>query len=439
MTEHSIRIVDLDALAKDRGSHSSFAPSSSAMWIGCSGSLIPHLLAPDSAGREAAEGTVAHGVGELWLKSGKKPTHLIGTTEWVEEGDWGFLIEIDEVMLEYVQSYVDWCSLLPGDHYVEQRVYFSQITPIPNQGGTADHVACRLHRMIITDLKYGKGVMVYAVDNTQALLYALGFFYEWDWLYDFQVIEIRIAQPRLDHFDTWIVTREELLAFAEFAKKRAYAAWKLDAPRTPSAKACQWCNVKSTCAAVAKLSVDLMAAAFDVIDGEFTIDELSEFKDELTFATEPAFAKVATLSTSDLELLHGYRRMVEAFWKSMEQELYHRAIAGEPLKTLKLVESRSRRAYRNQAKAGRKLIELGCREADVWTREIASPAEAEKLLRKAGHRTKDLPDLLADVVFKPVGKPTLAPISDRRAALVDLSGIAFDDLTETRETEDEEF
>lgn len=408
------------------------------MWINCSGSLIPNLLAPDSAGREAAEGTVAHFVGETWLKSGVRPTHLLGTVEWVEEGDWGFLIEIDEVMFDYVQTYVDWCAFLPGDHYVEQRVYFSQITPIPNQGGTADHVVCRLHEMIITDLKYGKGVWVFAEKNTQALLYALGFFYEWDWLYDFQTIRIRIAQPRLDNFDEWVVTREELLAFAEYARERAHAAWVIDAPRTPSEKACQWCNVKSTCTAIAKLQIDLMAAAFDDLGAAVTHEQMEEFVDELAMTAVPETVPLVTLNTADLAVLYSFRKLADSWWKAVSNELYRRAINGEHVPGMKLVESRSRRVFRNSQMAARKLKALGLAEDRIWDTSIRSPAQIEIELRKKGHRTKDLPDLLSDLVFKPVGKATLAPISDKRVALVDISGLAFADLDETRESDEDE-
>lgn len=437
MSEHRI---DLATLAQDRGSHSSFGPSSSAMWLACAGSLIPNLMAPDNAGEDAAYGTVAHGVTETWLKTGKKPVHLLGEKEWVESGDWGYLIEIDEVMLEHVQSCVDWVEFLPGEHFVEHRVFFSQITPIPNQGGTADFIAMTPGKMVVVDWKFGKGVPVYAENNTQGMLYALGAFYEFDYLYGFGEIEIRIGQPRLDHFDTWTITREQLLAFAEWVRPRAHAAWQLDAPRTPGPKQCQWCKVKADCAALAKVQADLTAVAFGDLTAEVTPEDIAAFRDDLDLTAIPRTGEFMRLTTAELAQMYPWRGFIESWWKAMAEELLRRAGRGEATPGLKLVESRSRRVFRFPLEAGEKLVAYGVPRKQVFVETVPSPAEAEVLLKKAGRRTKDLPDLLDGLIFKPPGKPTLAPLADKRPALVDLTGVAFDDLTQTREnSEDEDY
>ena len=416
------------------GGHSVFSPSGSKMWLGCSGSLIPNLFAPDDSGEDAAYGTVGHMVGETWLKEGRKPLHLLGTKHWVEAGDWGFHILVDETMMDHVHRYVSWCEMLPGSHYVETRVDFSQLTPIPNQGGTADHAACTFGRMVITDLKMGKGVHVYAKDNSQALLYALGFFYAWDWFYDFQEIEIRIAQPRRDNMDTWIVSREYLLEFAEYVKKRAFAAWVQNAPRTPSEDACQWCRVRGTCAAYAKVIVDCSGGAFDDIGDTIGAQGMREFRDRLMSSGDTLDTiDAATLTTEELDKLYAWRGGVERFWEQVKVELSRRAADGAKLKRWKLVESRSNRVFRDKKKAAARLIELGCNPNEVVEKKTVSPAQAEELLRKAGYTSKELPDLLKDMAIKPPGKATLASVKDSRASLEDVSADAFSDIIEMQE------
>ncbi|MET0407064.1 MAG: DUF2800 domain-containing protein, partial [Hyphomicrobium sp.] len=127
-----ITAATLQALAVGRGDHSSFAPSSAEMWMTCSGSLIANLLEPDDGGIDAATGTVAHSMGELWLRNHDRPDHMVGEIEWVMRRSGGFFeIEITDQMLDYVEMYYDWCMELKGVHYVEQKVDFSDLTPIP--------------------------------------------------------------------------------------------------------------------------------------------------------------------------------------------------------------------------------------------------------------------------------------------------------------------
>lgn len=436
MTEHRVSLTALAESLKD-GNHSIFSASGSGLWMHCAGGLLPNLLAPDEAKEEAAEGTVAHGVGELWLRTCKKPSHLIGTVQTIKEGDRSYDIEITVEMLHYVQEYFDWCSWLPGKHFIETKVYYSQITPIERQGGTADHVACTYQRMVITDLKFGKGVQVFAKNNTQALLYALGFFYENDWLYDFQEIEMRICQPRMSHFDTWIVSRAELLEFAEHARVRAHLAWSLDAPRTPGEKQCLFCKVKASCAAHFHMQAELTAGAFGDLGEPVTVEQVVALRDNIEFQQIVKVTDVYRLTTEEMSTLYRYRSLFEGWWKSLHNELNIRAAAGEVIPGMKLVEARSKRIVKNEDEAVRVLVEEhGLSRKDLVQEKLSSPASIEKLLRKHGVRPKDLAAILDPLVRKPPGKPTLVSEADRRPAIVDLSEIAFGDLD--LETEDEE-
>ena len=91
-----------------RGGHVIFAPSGSAMWSSCPGSLIPNLMSEDTAGMDAAEGTVGHEIAEQWLTSGKRPTHLLGTIITIQEKYEAFDIEVTWEMLDYVEEYIRW-------------------------------------------------------------------------------------------------------------------------------------------------------------------------------------------------------------------------------------------------------------------------------------------------------------------------------------------
>ncbi len=441
MTEHNIDISQL-RFNIEQGGHSVFSPSFSAAWLWCSGSLLPNLLAKDGGSEDAAYGTVGHSVGEEWLKTGERPDYRLSSTVIIEEGDNRFEVVIDHEMIEYVSQYVVWCRDLPGDHYVEKRVYFSEITPIPKQGGTADHFACEHKKLTITDLKLGQGVMVFAAEdlsdprwgwrdakgeihingNTQAMLYALGAIFEYDWMYGFEEIVIRIAQPRLGHFQTWTTTKAEILAFADWAKVRALAAWQPDAPRRASIKACRWCKITATCPAVVAIAHELADGTFDDLDAEITSTSVVTV-DPAHLSTLP---QVNLLTTEQMAKLLPFRSMFEKWFNAIDAELESRALAGEQVPGMKLVESRSFRRWTDEEHAADKLGErLG---RDLYKTTIISPAQAEGVLMKTGLKKKEAEKIVAPLVSKPPGKPTLAPISDSRERLGAAADQCFDDL-----------
>lgn len=405
------------------------------MYLNCLGSLIPNLLAPDDAGEDAAYGTVAHGVVEEWGKSGKRPVHLLGKLEWVEAGDWGFLIEIDKTMLSYCEECIDYVDWLPGEQHWEIKVDFSDLTPIPNQTGTSDHVCLQPKHLTVTDWKFGKGVQVFAENNSQGLLYAYGVFRKYDAQYHFETIEIRIAQPRLNHFDSWTITRSQLLEFAAWAKERMHLAWRLDAPRTPGEKQCQWCKVSNNCVARAALAAKVSGDVFaDLIDTTVSLEDAQRFKDDLEFTLHPKLPNPMELTTEQMSWMLNWRGFVDSFWKGLADEIELRAKRGEKIPYRKLVEGRSNRVFRFPHKAGEHLVAKGIERDKVFVTQVVSPSKAEELLRAAGYRAGELEDLLKGHVYKPRGKPTLVPMTDKRPELADQTGDAFADLiSETEE------
>lgn len=409
---------NLAEIQKKLDGHSIFAPSSSAMWVYCPGSLIPNLLAEDKSGYEAAEGSVAHGIGELWLTDGNPPVDMLDTIVVIEERGQRFEIAVTRDMFDYVEEYVNWCAVLPGQHYIETRVDFSDITPISNQSGSCDHAACENGILTITDLKYGKGIFVPVKDNTQLILYAYGFFKKYDFQYNFKTIVIRIAQPRMNNMDEITLTRKELLAWISLISKRAHAAWQPNAERVPGTKTCQWCKVKASCSALMVQTEKFVNGVFTDLDAEVFQDDMDNLHKRIdadNFNLVPVSPN--TLTTQQMARLLPYRKLVESFFEQLQMELFARMNNGETVDNYKLVEGRGSRNFTNPTKAVEELSFLGLEHDDLFTVSLVSPAQAEEKLRKIGYKRKSLPDLLNSFVVTTKGQPTIAPITDKRMAL----------------------
>lgn len=397
--------------------HSIFAPSASEMWLNCSGSLIANMLERqekgESGGEAAAEGTVAHEMAEIWLNTGRKPIEFIGEIKTVN----GFDIEITEEMLAYVADYVNWCNDQEGRKFVEVKVDFSHLTPVSDQRGTSDHVCCTNDKLTITDLKYGMGVKVEAVNNTQLQIYALGVLHDFGFLYDFKTVEMRICQPRLNHFSTWEIPIEQLLAFGEYVKERAIEAWQPNAPRTPTVKGCLWCKVKAKCPEKAK-ELEKICTDVDWDNEESSVIERIEngqFLDK--------FAKVDELSIEHLENIYNKIKPIKSFLDEVEKKVFDFLQKGGKMHSIKLVAGRNTRKWKDEDQVIDFLISNGFTEDDYAPRALVTPAQAEKLCKKAKVPISEMNEYVASRE----GKPTIAPIDDSRPAYDIDAGVDWGD------------
>lgn len=447
MSEHPTSLEDLIG-AQAGAAHSIFAPSSAAMWLRCLGSLIPNVLSHDKAGWEAAEGTVAHDVADEWHKSGVRPTHLVGEVREVD----GHEVEITEEMLAYVREYLDWCEQYGYDgftDYSEEWVDTSLIMPIPNQGGTADRFACGINSdgegvMVLTDLKYGKGVPVFCAEdpddsrclviyedgsfwingNPQVLLYAIGVFIRYDWLYHFDRIVVRICQPRLGYFGVWETTRVELLRFMQFVMDRAPGCLEKDAPRTPGPKQCQFCRIQTKCAAFLAYTEELISGRFvDMTTTTYSVPAMNEaveiISDPLTADPFPRIMRPRDIPIEALEKILPMRRVIEKWFEEINNYLTNAAVVEEEkLRVYKVVEGRTNRQHKDDAESAKFLKSKGLTDEEIWTTSIISPAQAEEALHKRlGVSKAEAKAMLEDLVFQPPGPRTLALRTDKRLEL----------------------
>ncbi len=412
--------ADLAALirAYEQEGHSVFRPSAASRWMACPGSVIAEIKAnADRAGMDAAYGTVAHAIAEEWLRNGKRPKIKLGSTR--EER--GFVITIDAEMLSYIQQYVEWCQALgPGELVeIEKRVDFSDLTPLPNQGGTADHFHIKNGVLTITDLKFGTAVRVYAKGNKQARLYAYGAWREWEGILPIERIVIRICQPRLDVFETWEITLDDLMAFAADAKRAAHEAWSPDAKRRPDPDGCRFCKVQASCPAMVKLAERM---ADDILSDlteplEVVAETVSVPRETLVPRSDPD-----KLSTEELALVLRWRGVFDAWFRTVHNELMQRGEDGTDLREFgwKIKEGRTNRTWVDESEAEKRLLDLGLKKPQLYTQRMISPKQATDLLRVRGIK----PSVISDVVVQPPGKRALVTTDDGDEGLED----AADDI-----------
>jgi hypothetical protein len=414
--------------------HSRFAPSASPRVTRCPASLLLNETEPDRPSVEAAEGTAAHYIGQLCLKNRCKVEKYAGCVVGVmlsgeeyfvhenapapAEGE-GWAFEVDDEMIVAVQDYVDRCNALPGKHYVEIRVDISHLCPEPNQKGTSDHIALDLDsspkRMYVTDLKYGKGVQVFAEENEQAINYASGALREFDTFDEVEEIVVRISQPRLDHFDEWIVPRAEFEKYENYIRERNALALSDNPPFGPSEKACRFCKVQARCRALNDFLHTKAAFAFDDLDEDFVTPDPRLLSDE--------------------ELVEAWRMtaLISARATAIAKEMIRLMLQGHDMPTVHLAESRTHRQFANKRDA-EMFLKWDCDldEDQVYKKKMISPNQAMKLI------PKPLREELAGMLFKPPGKPCIVDAKSNRpryvaTGLVDVDAL-FSDLDEDEDS-----
>lgn len=412
--------------------HSRFSPSSFPRVLRCLPSLLLSEFEPDSRSIDADHGTSAHFVGELCLRNDYDvdryaackiavgphgETRFINEMEPETEDERAF--EVDDEMIHHVQRYVDWCRELPGEHFVEQRLEHTDLCPptdeygfdLEPQKGTSDHIACEPGVLTVTDLKYGKGVKVFAEWNEQALTYAYSAYRAYDWIYNFRKVVIRICQPRLDHFDVFEISAEDLLAWADRARERLAGAWT-STEFNPGEKQCRFCRRAGKCAPQRDWLHSSRALQFE--------DESGEGNDRIRFLHQ-----LHTLTTQELAEAWSRKKAMDDWFKAIHRHLFVSAMRGEETPGLKVVQGETHRKWRNPAVVRDLLVSWGLRPESLTETKMRSPAQVELLL--SNDQIKKLSVL--DLYYNPPGKPCVVSASDKRPAYERAAELAggFDD------------
>ena len=374
--------------------HALLSASSSKRWLMCTPSARLESTLPEqkrsSSGIDfSAEGTLAHSLGEIRLRLyfnqlsqedynseyQKIQEHPI-YNNYSEAERFDFEANVDNYVL-YVRSQIG-----EGDTPLfEQRVDFSDW--VPDGFGTADVVILSQRAIRVIDLKFGKGIPVYAQDNPQLRLYALGAYSKFKEEYpDIKEVSYTIHQPRLDSISTDSTTIAKLLDWSKYyVAPKAKKAWTGSGEFLPG-DWCQFCRAKTQCRARSDFNTELAKQEFKeppLLSEKEIIEVLAKAQDLRTWAND------------------------------VEEYALNKAVTENIIPIgFKLATTQTHRKIRDNQLAAVVLAEKGIPEEQLWeSPKLKSVASLEKL----GPKGK-VAAWLGDLILRPDGSPKLVRIKE---------------------------
>lgn len=384
--------------------HARLSPSDSARWLTCPGSInFTSGIRENRSSEFAALGTCAHMIREECLELGFDAYDFVGQKRTAD----GFTFDIDEEMAEHLQPGIDEIRAFDGELSVEKRINLGRW--MPGQFGTLDAGVAGKKLIVISDLKYGEGVAVDAVENTQQMIYALGF---WDQIArhvtDATNFLIIIDQPRNSAGGGyWPVTLDDLLKFGAELEKKALLTQAADAPLIASSKGCSWCPAANVLGRPGGCPANHQWMA-DQIDLKF--ESLDEHEEIGVDWTPPAFH---LLTPERRAQIVRQKSAIEKWLERLHADELATRIANGPAYGLKAVSGRRPPQKWRDPVVAEAFLEQKLKDREkIFTKRLISPSQGESILGL----TKDqhFPSALVD---RGEPKPVLVPEADKRPPL----------------------
>ena len=361
--------------------HALLSPSSSSRWTKCPPSVRLGEGIEDTTSFFAEEGTEAHTLCEYKVKTayGLATENPVSTLQYYNEEMESCADEYANFILEVFQKEKE--AGRDPQIFIEQKLDISRY--VPECSGTGDCTIVSDKSLHIIDFKYGRGVPVTAEKNTQMMLYALGALEMFGQLYEVEEVLMTVFQPRLANISTYTLPTQELTDWAEnYLKPKAALAFRGEG-EFKSGSHCRFCKVKATCRKRAEANLELARYEFKKPD----LLEVTEIAEILKKAEELA---------SWVSDIRGYAFSVVS--------------RGGSIDGFKLVEGRSVRTYTNEECVAQAVQDAGF---DPYDHKVRGITAMTGILGRSRFN-----EILGAFIYKPKGKPTLVPESDKRPAII---------------------
>ena len=187
----------------------------------------------------------------------------------------------------------------------------------------------------------------------------------------------------------WTVSVSDIEKFRQEMLVAAERARQPDPIPVVGTKQCRFCNKKATCRALTAVAMETFEA---VQPDNVATDELAE-----------AMAK------ADL---------IELWLKAVRAEVERRLLDGRKVPGFKLVQGRrGARAWSDKTEAEALLKSMRLKVEEMYDLTLISPTNAEKLTKESVIGPKQWVKVQS-LITQPEGKPSVAPESDKRPAIV---------------------
>lgn len=354
-----------------------FSPSASARLLTCPGSAKASEGIPDQESLFAAEGHDAHALAEIRLceRLGLQTNEKIEDLTFYNKEMEDYISDYVSYVLEKVASIKKDCP--DATVLIEQKV--AAVRYDESLFGSTDVAIIADKVLTIIDLKYGRGVLVNAKENTQEMCYGLCAMETFGNLYDIEDINLCIFQPRLSNVSEWSLTVKELYKWADEILKPGIEKIRAGSEEFHPSRHCVFCKAKPLCKALRDQNLELAKHEF-----------------------RPAFLMDDTEIEEVLDKADDFVNWIN----SVKEFALEDAMKGKKYDHYKLVEGRSNRKYVDETKVINVVKEAGY---NPYEEKLLSVTGMQSRLGKARFE-----ELLGNLVVKPRGKLTLVPREDKR-------------------------